>query len=126
MIIPESAARKISIHLDLPGTGDEYDWAIEMADPGRIEEFWSFYVTQQQILSAQEQQALLQLILCSYEEYLYEDEVSVLAAWFEIEEELISKKAFFEEIIEYWSLPAEDDKDCWFNLTPLLRAIKVA
>jgi hypothetical protein len=126
MIIPESAAHKISSHLDLPINGEQHNWAIEMADPARIGEFWSFYVTQQQILSAQEKQALLQLILCSYEEYLYEEEVPMLVIWFEIEKELISQKTFFAEIIEYWSLPAEDDKDCWFNLTPLLRAIQLA
>ncbi|MGE5473169.1 MAG: hypothetical protein ACM3UU_02990 [Ignavibacteriales bacterium] len=106
----------------MPYTGIEQDWDLEMADSNRINDFLKFY--QQNDLSEYKKAAVMSIILASYNDFLNENDVEIDYRWNEIKSILDSKKIFFKDLINYWSLCNEVDDGNLFRITPLIRKIK--
>jgi len=122
MILKKEIIEQLSKELSLPFTGLEQDWDIEMADSNRINDFLEFY--QQNNLSADKKVAMMSLILASYEDFLTENDLIIDDRWEKIQSLLESKKIFFVDLINYWSIWNELDEDNLFEITPLVRNIK--
>ena len=122
MILKKEIIEQLSKELSLPFTGLEQDWDIEMADSNRINDFLEFY--QQNNLSADKKVAMMSLILASYEDFLTENDLIIDDRWEKIRSLLESKKVFFVDLINYWSIWNELDEDNLFEITPLVRNIK--
>jgi len=122
MILKKEIIEQLSKELSLPFTGLEQDWDIEMADSNRINDFLEFY--QQNNLSADKKVAMMSLILASYEDFLTENDLIIDDRWEKIQSLLESKKVFFVDLINYWSIWNELDEDNLFEITPLVRNIK--
>lgn len=122
MILKKEIIEQLSKELLLPYTGIEQDWDLEMADSNRINDFLKFY--QQNDLSEYKKAAVMSIILASYNDFLNENDVEIDYRWNEIKSILDSKKIFFKDLINYWSLCNEVDDGNLFRITPLIRKIK--
>jgi hypothetical protein len=122
MILKREIIEQLSKELSLPFTGIEQDWDIEMANSSRINDFLKFY--QQNNLSLGKKNAVMSIILASYEDFLNENNLDIDYRWNEIKAILGSEKVIFTNLIAYWSLNNEIDKDNLFRITPLIRNIK--
>lgn len=120
--IKREIIESLSRQLALPYTGTEQDWDIEMADAARIADFLQFYQTHR--LSADEKIAVMALILASYDDHLYENNLQTgSSAWQEIAALLKAEKTLFAGLINYWSCNDGDAADDLFAITPLVRKI---
>jgi hypothetical protein len=69
MIVNKETISYVNNLFNLPAKGDEQDWAIELADKLRLEDFIEFL--QNDDISFSVKYAVVELILASYDEYLY-------------------------------------------------------
>ena len=104
MILKLEVIESLSKRLELPYTGIEQDWDIEMANPDRIEEFLSYLKNTE--LDKSEKIAMMSLIIASFEDLLNEDETNERQCdlWNNIKIMLESDFELFSDIITYWSL----------------------
>src|ERR1700733_10037828 len=72
LIITKEVQQFFTKKLNLPATGNEQDWDMEMSDPNRIREFITFYYAHN-LLPEQYLLPLISLILNSAEEYLHKN-----------------------------------------------------
>jgi hypothetical protein len=119
--IKSEIIESLSSQLALPYTGTEQDWDIEMADAARIADFLQFYQTHR--LSADEKIAVMALILASYDDHLYKNNLHTGSAWQEIAALLKAENTLFAGLISYWSCNDADAADDLFAITPLVRKI---
>jgi len=120
MITNKETIIKLSKLLGLKYTGREQDWAIEFADPNKIPLFISAALNEN--LSIEERQALMSIILASYDEYLTTDsnvDKSIESTMVEL---LDQDKVHYEELLNYWATWNEQSSDNWFAITPFVRA----
>lgn len=122
MIIKKEILEQLSNELLLPFTGMEQDWDLEMSNYNRIDDFINYY--KQNDLPDEKKLALMSLILASYDDFLNKNDLKYDDKWDEIKLELKSKKIIFDNLINYWSLSNETDRDDIFRITPLIREIK--
>lgn len=122
MILKKEIIEQLSKELSLPFIGIEQDWDIEMADSNRINDFLKFY--HQNDLSADKISGVMSLILASYEDFLNENDLEIDERWNDIKFILESKRVILIDLINYWSLSNEVEKDNFFRITPLMRNIK--
>lgn len=122
MILKKEIIEQLSKDLSLPFTGIEQDWDIEMANSNRLNDFLKFY--QQNDLSADKKVAVMSLILASYEDFLYNNNLEIDDRWNEIKSILKSERIIFVDLIDYWALSNEVEEDNLFRITPLMRNIK--
>ncbi|WP_257667165.1 hypothetical protein [Parapedobacter tibetensis] len=123
MILKKEIVEQLSKELSLPFTGIEQDWSIEMANSNRIDDFLKFY--QQNDLSEDKKNAVMSIILASYEDFLHENnDLEIGDRWNEIKSILESERAIFADLINYWSLNNEVEEDNLFLITPLVRKLK--
>lgn len=122
MILKKEIIKQLSKDLSLPYTGIEQDWDIEMANPNRIDEFIEFY--KESNLYDDKKEAVMSLILASYEDFLNDNDLEIDDRWDEIKSILESQRVIFVDLINYWSLCNEIDEDNLFRITPLIRNIK--
>lgn len=106
----------------MPYTGIEQDWDIELADSNRINDFLEFF--HHNNLSTDKKVAVISLVLASYEDFLNENDMEIDDRWDDIRTILQSERIIFVDVINYWSLSNEVEKDNFFRLTLLMRNIK--
>ncbi|MDR7130073.1 hypothetical protein J2X69_002420 [Algoriphagus sp. 4150] len=122
MILKKEIIEQLSKELLLPYTGMEQDWEIEMADSNRIDEFVKFY--KESNLCDDKKNAVMSLILSSYDDLLNENNLEIDDKWNEIKSILKSERIIFVDLVDYWSLNNEVEEDNLFRITPLMRNIK--
>lgn len=123
VILKKEAIESLNEKLSLPATGIEQDWEVEFADSNRVHEFISYYKNHS--LPADEKKALMSLILASYDDFLNEIDSNTGQFWNDIRQTIESDYDLLSELLDYWSLPDEDNSENWFKITPLIRKIKV-
>ena len=121
MILQKNSIESISQLFNLPYTGIEQDWDIEMATPSRIDEFIRFYPRLD--LTNSEKSALMALIFASYDELLKENMLEC-EIWKKIKFYIQKEKELFQELVDYWALPNEQNIDNLFNITPITRKLR--
>lgn len=92
--------------LNLPASGNEQDWEIEMSNPDRISEFLDFY--EEHELSQDCQKALMALILASFEDAAWMSKFDEYL-WFRTTNILRSNSSQFKEIILIWTSSMNGD-----------------
>lgn len=122
MILKKGAIEKLSKRLNFPFTGVEQDWAVEFADPKRLNEFIKYY--QEEGLNQDEKIALMALILSSYNDLLDMQDKIQLEFGDQIKKMIIGGAVDFSELINYWSLEDETETEMLFKITPFVRQIK--
>lgn len=120
MILRQETLERLSKLLNLPFTGAEQDWDVEMADQNRIDEFIIFYNEVE--LTEEMKYATMSLIVASYDDFLNSQELDKDDRWDEIKKLLISEKTVFKDLIEYWAI--ESEAIDLFRVTPLIREVK--
>jgi|SRR5690606_3180240 len=121
MILKKEIIEQLSKELLLPYTGTEQDWDIEMADSNRIDEFIKFYKDNN--LCNDKKEAVMSLVLSSYDDLLNENNLEINDKWNEIKSILKSERIIFVDLIDYWSLNNEAEEGNLFRITPLMRTI---
>lgn len=123
MLIKKEAIEYINRLLALPSSGTEQDWCIEMADSSRINEFIS--IIRNNVLSNDEKNAVMALILASYDDFLSSQEDNNHAVWLEVSVVIEKDDALYLGLLKYWALEGKDQDDT-FNITPLVKAYLVS
>jgi hypothetical protein len=104
--LPLEAIKKLNSLLDLPYRDGMQDWDIELADSNRIQEFCDFY--EREDLDPHEKQALMALLIASYNDYLEERGNEVLL-WSKIAALLRKDFDLHKSTLLYWL--GSDDKE---------------
>lgn len=118
MIIGKDTIVFVNKLLNLPANGSEQDWAVELADRFRLNEFIN-------ILSKMNfpfpiKYAIMSLILASYDDFIF-FETDKNNFWKEIEKLLGIHNKEYLELLQYWALLHETDERNLFNITPIVR-----
>ena len=121
MILRKEVIESLNKKLELPYTGIEQDWELEMANSERVYEFVCYY--KENIMINSEKIALVSLILASYDDLLNEEKEENEQLWNHIRGILECEEDLFSELIIYWSVPNENSAKNWFKITPLIRKI---
>ncbi|WP_256706780.1 hypothetical protein [Paenibacillus sp. FSL R7-0337] len=121
--VSKSARESLIEKLGLPEP-DEFcqDWHYIVADSSRIDEFLEFY--EKNLLNIEEKFALMVIIVGSFNDYLSENDFSLMI-WNRIKNLLEEDKQIHVNTILYWSLEGENLEDC-FPITRYLRDIEVS
>ena len=111
---------RLSELLNLPVTGSEQDWDIELRDSERIGEFIDLYESGR--LDNDERIELMELIIASYDELLIKkgtpDE-----RWIAIVKLIKQDRDIHKPTLDYWSAWTANNPEDWFQITPLVRAL---
>ena len=107
--------------LSLPFKGTEQDWDIEMANSDRLKEFIEFY--KHNDLSNPRKEAIVSLILASYDDFLNKNDLEIDETWKEIKSILTSEKLLLADILDYWSLSNQSYESDVFRITHLVREV---
>jgi hypothetical protein len=94
----ESAKTILNEILYLNSTGREQDWDIELSDPDRIDDFLTLLKATREV---EMEEALLSLILSSFEDAKYEEKFRV-ADWEQLTGILVAKNRDYSLVIEKW------------------------
>ena len=121
MIFRKYTIEQLSKDLSLPFKGTEQDWDIEMANSDRLKEFIEFY--KHNDLSNNRKEAIVSLILASYDDLLNKKDLVVDETWKEIKSILTSEKLILSDIMDYWSLCNQSDESDVFRVTHLVREL---
>lgn len=113
----KGAMASLNRALNLPATGREQDWDIELADPDRAGEFVAYL--ESHTLDRDEKRALMALILGSLEDLAYKEGVSA-ELWDRVRRLLREDLGLYADLVERWG-PKEGDPD-GFAISPLLAA----
>lgn len=106
--------------LELPATGQEQDWDIELADAKRIQEFIDFYSNSD--WNEDELFALMSLIIASYDETIREHGHQP-EIWEQIAKQLLQQSELHESTLEYWACLDEDIPEYRFYISPYIREL---
>ena len=107
MWYPETQSKNyLNSALDLPATGHEQDWEIELADVDRIEGFIDFY--EQSDLNPNEKKALVALILASFEEALQISDFDK-RLWLKLVKIITYESFLFDDILSIWKSNDEEE-----------------
>ena len=120
-ILDTEAIQFLNKALNLPVTGFEQDWEIELANPNRINEFISFYENIK--LDNKHKYALMALIIASLEDLSYIKPVEH-ELWEKIYKLLSDEFDMYKPLIDYWSLADEKKSNDVFAITKLMRSLK--
>lgn len=123
IILKKDAIESLNKIFSLPYSGVEQDWELEMANPDRLLEFISHY--KKENLSIDKKIALMSLIVASYNDFLDRNSSDTNRIWDEIKSILESEIKVFSNLIAYWSVYSEGSSENYFNITPLIRTIKI-
>jgi hypothetical protein len=119
VILDRTAINQLNSRLNLPATGNEQDWEIELANPNRLNDFIDFFESKE--LNNNEKLALMALLLASYEEGISNRIVSTIL-WNNIEKLIVKDKEIYQDLLEYWTL-SENNEPETFNITPFIRRL---
>lgn len=120
MIVDIETIKSVSRILNHKFTGYEQDWFVEFADSNRLSEFIT--ILNNKDLSFSEKYAILSITISSYDEFLFERKDDGQRIWKEIVKILDTDKAGYQDILNYWALWKERNREDLFNITPLIRA----
>ncbi len=100
-ILPKAVELQLNRLLQLPATGGEQDWAIELADKNRIAEFLDFHSTTE--LNEMEHYGVGLLLLASYNDYLTETKDTNNDIWSHILVILAQDEERYTGVLRYWA-----------------------
>ena len=120
VILTAGAIEKLNMLLDLPYMDWMQDWDIQLADSNRIQEFCDTY--ERENLDSNEKQALMALIIASYNNYL-EERGNEVFLWNKIAALLRQDFDLHKSTLLYWM--CDDNKEVigGFAVTPLIKAL---
>lgn len=121
MIVTKKTIEQLSKELSLPYTGIEQDWAVEMADANRVDEFIEFYKCNS--LSIQKKVGVVSIILASYEDFLNNTDLNCDERWDDIKQILNSDRPNFNLLLDYWSLRNTPNNTDFFRLSRLIKTL---
>ena len=119
-ILKQSAIEYLNRLLHLPATGKEQDWDIELADATRLDDFLN--VLDHQHLSDDQKQALMALIIASYDDFLGLGQSAFDPYRERIALHLQKNPLLYEDLLNYWALWGDDNSENLWNVTPFIRA----
>lgn len=119
MVINYGTIKSLNNYLNLPATGNEQDWELELADRSRLSEFIDFLVKMP--LEQQEKYALFSLIIVSYDDFLLYENDDELEIWNKIVDIIHQDKILYIDVFNYWALWNETSSNDLFKVTPLIR-----
>jgi hypothetical protein len=114
------AIKKLNALLDLPYREGMQDWDIELADPSRIQEFC--YVYERENLDSNEKQALMALIIASYNNYI-EERGNEIFLWNRVAALLRRELDLHKSTLLYWLCDDNEEVIGGFAITPLIKAL---
>ncbi len=104
--------------LDLPASGNEQDWEVELADKSRIAEFLDFYETNE--LAPEQRFALMSLVLASLDDLATASQLDE-SLWQRTALLITRDRKLFDHLVEYWAnVHCADDG---FAISHLVRSI---
>lgn len=118
MIVNNETLKSLSKLLNINYRGTEQEWALEFANPDRIDEFLN--IASNVEYSLEEKYAIVSLILASYDDYLNININGNDKLWKDIIKLLDENPQLYQELLDYWAIPDETTTD-YFAITPLIR-----
>jgi hypothetical protein len=118
MYLTKEAIRFLDKALNLPATGREQDWDIELADPNRVNEFVTYFETHD--LDEGKKFALMALIMGSLEEASHGKAVPP-ETWEKVRRLLRENLSLYADLVKIWA-PQGDDQD-GFAISRLVRLL---
>lgn len=115
----QNAVKYLNELFNLPASGQEQDWDIEMADPKRLNEFLDAFEINMPLAV---KQALLSLILASYDDFLKVDKDLDNHQWNKIKSIIDTESHYYQELLIYWTMKDEDNAAYMFDITPRIRS----
>ena len=120
MIFPGALAEEaLARRLNLPWDRRMQDWALEVSDANRLDEFISVIQTEQ--LSKSERVALMELILASAEDAELEGRLKP-SSWAQVKSELLAQPKIFVGHVKHWAMLDENTEDV-FPITAHMREV---
>jgi hypothetical protein len=118
MYITRTATLFLNQALNLPATGREQDWEIEMADKERVGDFVEYIENNE--LDSEKKFALMALILCSLDDLLCDGEIPH-SLWKNVRKILKDDQELFADLVDRWTSQHNGSDD--FRISPLLRSL---
>ncbi|WPU94514.1 hypothetical protein SNE25_03135 [Mucilaginibacter sabulilitoris] len=115
----QNAVKYLNELFHLPASGQEQDWDIEMADPKRLKEFTDAFEINMPLAV---KQALLSLILASYDDFLKSDKDLDNHQWNKIKSIIEAEPHHYEQLLIYWAMEGNDNAVDMFDITPRIRS----
>jgi len=119
-MLSKGSIEKLTKLLELPATGLEQDWEVELANASRVAEFVEAYELGS--MDDADRFALMTLTLASIDRFIA-DEGRPPASWERVGALLTRDAELHRETVSYWACEGEDDPDSWFHLTPHVRKL---
>lgn len=120
MIFAEALAEEaLARRLNLPWSKRMQDWALEVSDASRLDEFISIMQAEQ--LSKSECIALMELILASADDAESEGHLKP-SSWAQVKSELLAQPEIFSGHVEHWAMLDENAEDV-FQITAHMREV---
>jgi hypothetical protein len=114
------AIKRLNTLLSLPYRNGMQDWDVDLADPNRVQEFCDVY--EREHLDPHEKQALMALIIASYNDYL-EDRGNEASLWNKIAASLRKDCDLHKSTMLYWLCGDNEEQIGEFAITSLIRAL---
>jgi len=113
------AIDSLAVRFGFPNTPQMQDWEWEVADPTRIGEFLSVYMSGE--LDDDERFTIMETLLQSFEESRFD--LSSDPRWKTVLSELERHIDLHAYSVWYWSCLEDNEAEDWFRVTPHLREI---
>jgi hypothetical protein len=98
-MLTKISTKRIETLFNLPASGYELDWDIELANADRIHEFLEVYESVQ--LPPDDRFALMAILLASVDRYL-EGDATPPVEWQQIASILVKESGLHDRTIQYW------------------------
>lgn len=118
MYLTKHAMLFLNKALNLPATGQEQDWDIELADKSRIGDFVTYM--QNNELGVEIRFALMALILGSLDDLSYDGDIP-RDLWENVRQLLKDDQELFADLVARWASQRNGTDD--FGISPLLRSL---
>ena len=113
----QNAVKYLNELFHLPASGQEQDWDIEMAEAKRLNEFTDAFEINMPLAV---KQALLSLILASYDDSLKVDKDLDNHQWNKIKSIIDAEPNHYQQLLAYWAV--DDNTTDRFDITPRIRS----
>jgi len=113
------AIDSLAKRFELPNTPEMQDWEWEVADPDRLDEFLSAYMSGE--LSEDERFTIMETVLQCFEES--ELDLASDSRWTRVAAQLDEHIQLHAYTVWYWSCVDDEDHEAWFRLTPFMRGV---
>ncbi|KAB2901006.1 MAG: hypothetical protein F9K40_08815 [Kofleriaceae bacterium] len=120
-ILTAGAISKLTRMLELPASGAEQDWELELCDAARIDEFVRLYETGE--LDDEDRRALMSLIVASADDALGAGG-TIPAQQARIAALLVRDAHLHLALLDYWSQGEIDEPEAQFLISPWIREVR--